>query len=720
MVNLMRIVLTGLIAWAGLTAQEGLKWKDLGKGLLKPGFWIAQWQDDENYITRNEKGLMAHNAKSGEVRVLLDAARMEAVSKMGLSPLGYASTDADYSDLVYLHQDDIYHYSTRTAQMTRLTDTPGAEQNPTLTDDGSRLVYTRDGNIFLQQLSRPGEEIALSDDGSDTILNGHASWVYYEEILGRRSNYRAFWFSPDGDKLVFLRFDQSQVPLYPVLWFNELYGKLEMQRYPKPGTANPEVSLHLVDLTSHQSQQIDIPETAGNYLAFPMFSPYDSNLLYVQWLNRDQSKLRLYVRNLRSGSTRVAYEEDQASWVDFLESSDICFLPNEQIVLRSSRDGWFHLYRIGKKGKPEQLTQGSWSTGGIEALEGKARSLLFSAFKEDSTRSDLYRLDLGSGRIRRITKGSGHHMCRVSVGGSYFIDTVSTLSTAPVTSLVNSRTGRATLLSDSAGERFKTLSFSQPKLIRIPGPDGSFLPVVYTLPPDFQAGKRYPLILNVYGGPGARSVTDSFSRAFFYTQYLAKKGVVVVSADHRGAGHHGKIGMNAMHRRLGDVEMEDYGAVVDHFVAQGIADPERIGITGGSYGGYVTALALTRGSSRFRYGIAHFSVTDWKLYDSVYTERFMDTPQQNPKGYSQASVLEHVDGYRGGLLITHGTVDDNVHMQNTLQLVDKLQDLNKPFQMMLYPRNRHGYRGSKRDFDRNLDMDFWMRSFFNTAFHPEE
>lgn len=714
-----KLVLIFMLGVTLMDAQTTLKWKDLSGPFLKPGIWVQDWLDGDRFILNQDGKLVASHADQDKKDVLLDPGQMEPVSRMGIQPLAFVSASSDYKKLIYLFQDDVYFYDHLTGKMVRLTDTPGSEQNPTLSPDRRHVVYTREGNLLMQTLSDPGKEIPLTDDGSDLVLNGYASWIYYEEILGRRGHYQAFWFSPDGKKLVFMRFDQTRVGLFPVLWFNELYNKLEMQRYPKPGTPNPEVSLFVVDVGSGEKTEVNIPEVQGNYLAFPEFSPHDPHVLYVQWLNRDQNHFKLYAWNTKTGGSRVRYEEKQETWIDFMEDGDLSYLPGGEIVLRSSREGWYHLFHISRENKLRQITSGNWSVDAIETVDNPGKCIYFSAYKENTTQRNLYRVGLKARHVQRLTNDPGSHYCRVSPNGKYAVDTFSSLNKPAITQLLSLKTKKKRVLADTSSDRFKSMKFAETKLTWVKTSDGLSLPVTCTLPMNYQKGQRYPLILNMYGGPAARGVTDSFSRGFLYNQYLSQQGIVIISADHRGAGHHGKIGMNAMYRRLGRWEMADYGAVVDDFIAQGIADPERIGITGGSYGGYVTALALCKESSRFRYGIAHFSVTDWRLYDSVYTERYMDTPEQNPEGYQESSVLNHIASYRGGLLLTHGTVDDNVHMQNTLQLADKLQDAAKPFQMMLYPRSRHGYRSSKREFDRRQETEFWMRSFFNKSISEE-
>ena len=268
-------------------------------------------------------------------------------------------------------------------------------------------------------------------------------------------------------------------------------------------------------------------------------------------------------------------------------------------------------------------------------------------------------------------------------------------------------------LGSSYSEVLKQYALPKTELFRIQTDDGYNLPAKWFLPSDFDSNKKYPVIMSIYGGPGASSVMNSFGYRGFRNRFLSERGIIVISVDHRGSGHFGKKGMDLMHRNLGRWEMNDYIQAVEYMRTLPFVDAERIGIKGGSYGGYVTSLALTYGSDFFKYGIADFSVIDWKLYDSVYTERYMDTPEENPEGYKKSSVLSYIDKYKGVLRITHGTMDDNVHMQNTIQFVDKILDTGKTVELMLYPGQRHGIRGKKRKELNKSDVNFWLKNFFN-------
>lgn len=309
------------------------------------------------------------------------------------------------------------------------------------------------------------------------------------------------------------------------------------------------------------------------------------------------------------------------------------------------------------------------------------------------------------------------HRVSVSPGGSWFTDFHSALGVPPRLLLWRGDGRLQRQLGDSRTDKLAEYDLGRAELFRIPTSDGLQLPAAWILPPGFDPSTRYPVVLNVYGGPGAASVGNAFGRGFA-EYYLAQQGIIVMTFDHRGSGHFGKKGEDLMHRQLGKWELNDLQEAVRHLRSLPFVDGQRIGITGGSYGGYVAALALLRAGDLFRCGIADFAVTDWRLYDSVYTERYMDTPEQNPDGYRDSSLLHAVDGYRGGLRIAHGSMDDNVHMQNALQLIDRLQDAGKSVELMIYPGERHGFRGPKSVEYRRANLDFWCRHFFNRPFVP--
>ncbi len=676
-----------------------------GEALLRPLPEIG-WIDGFRLAQTREGKVFAIDARSGRSRLLLDPAALKPLGPEGLDWLRPGDKNADYSRLVFIHRGDLYAYKRGAQALRRLTASTAVEKNPLFSPDGRFVAYTADGNLYACG-SDAGNPIPLTSDGGEDILNGHASWVYYEEILGRASRYRAFKWSPDGQRIAFLRFDQSRVQQFPLFESGGAYGRLEMQRYPKPGFPNPSVKVGIAALDGSPSEWISFADGGEHYLTFLGWGRR-GRWAYVQWLNRGQDELRIYEYDLVTKKLRQAYTEKQKAWIDFLEDDSFFPLTDGGFLLLSSKNGWNQLVRVRADGKESTLTSGAWSVSRIEFVDEKRGLAYFSADKEDSTRSDLYQVGLNGGPLRRLTRGSGTHSVTFSADGSHFLDRWSSLRQPSVMELCARNGEVIRRLAESATQALSGYALGKTEIFSIPSGDGLQLPATWILPPGFAAEKKYPVIISVYGGPGARSVKDAYSFRLG-NFFLAQEGIIVLTVDHRGSGHFGKKGMETMHRSLGKWEMADYGSAVAWLRRQPFVDASRIGITGGSYGGYVAALAVVSAPDLFACGIAEFSVTDWSLYDSVYTERYMDLPAENPDGYRQASVLTHAGSYRGGLRLTHGTMDDNVHLQNTLQLLDLLLEKGETVELMVYPGERHGIRGKKAAEEARSNLKFWRK-----------
>jgi dipeptidyl-peptidase-4 len=685
-----------------------------GEPLMKPLPDLA-WIDGSRYSETREGKVYAVAARSGRARLLLDPAALKALAPAGLDWLRPADKSADYSRLAFIQGDDVFVYQKGAGTLRRLTEDKAVEKNPLFSPDGRSLAYTADNDLYACAVGS-GAPRRLTSDGSEEILNGYASWVYYEEILGRASRYRAFAWSPDSRHIAFLRFDQSRVPQFPLFDANGAYGRLEMQRYPKPGFPNPQVKIGIVAVDNGALDWISFADGPDHYLTFLGWGR-GGRSAYVQWLNRGQDELRLYEYELAARKLRLVYTEKQKTWIDMLEEGSFQPLADGGFLLLSSKAGWSHLLRVGADGRETALTAGAWSVGRIEFVDAHRGLAFFSADREDSTRSDLYRVSLSGGPLQRLTRVAGSHRLTFSADGSLFFDRWSSLRQPAVLELsaVNGQVIRR--LGESALPVLGQYALGKTEIFRIPAGDGLKLPASWILPPDFDPGRKYPVVISVYGGPGSRSVSDAFPfRLGNY--FLAQEGIIVLTVDHRGSGHFGKRGMDAMHRCLGKWEIADYSSAVRWLRALPYVDGARIGITGGSYGGYVAALAVVSAPDTFPCGIAEFSVIDWTLYDSVYTERYMDTPAENPDGYRQASVLTHVASYRGGLRLTHGSMDDNVHMQNSFQLLNALLDLGKSVELMIFPGERHGIRGRKVVEEASSGFAFWKRHLFPQTMAP--
>jgi dipeptidyl-peptidase-4 len=675
----------------------------------------VRWMDDAHYLLseadkKTKKTVLVKvNAKTGEKTPYLDYARLEKFFPDGMRAVDHIDNTNDYSGLLYSQKDDLYHFSVKTNTFKRLTATPGLENNPQLSPDGRFVSYTRAHNLYALDIER-GLEYQLTEDGSDTIYNGWASWVYMEEILGRETRHRAFWWSPDSQKLAYLRFDDSPVPTFPLFRKEGTHGELEIERYPKSGDPNPYVKLGIVPATGGKTVWVDIEEKADHYVAWPIWLP-DSSRLTFQWMNRGQDHIKIYAVDLETAQKQQIYEEEQTAWVEFFE--DLFFFKDGSgFLLRTHKDGWSHLYVYDLEGRlKKRLTEGEWTVTDIVLVDEKNERVFFSARKEKSTESHLYRVKLDGADFKRLTEEPGLHRASVSLEGSYFIDSFSNTTTPTKQNLHNADGTPVRMIKDWGMPGRDEYTLGKKELFTIPTEDGWALPAYWILPPDFDTSKKYPVIFSIYGGPDSGRVYNSY--ASLSDLYFAQEGIIILSVDHRGSGHFGKKGVDLMHRNLGKWEMFDLIEAVKWLHTQPFVDKTKIGITGGSYGGYTTCMALTYGADYFTHGYARASVTDWHLYDSVYTERYMDRPCENEEGYKFGSALTHAKKLKGILFLSHGDMDDNVHMQNTIQLIDKLMDHGKQFEFMLYPDQRHGFRGKKMEFSNRHYVDFWFKHFLN-------
>jgi dipeptidyl-peptidase-4 len=660
-------------------------------------------------------GTVLIDASTGKETPFPELQQYADVLGKDIDPGSALTTSEDNTFALYTLKGDLYLLDTPERTVRRLTAVEGEERTPTFSPDGKYVAFTRNNDLFTVEIAT-SKETRHTTDGSDVILNGWASWVYYEEILGRASNHRAFWWSPDSKHLAWYRFDDSPVPEFPLVAAGGVHGELEKARYPKAGDPNPNVRVGIGSVTGERNVWAACDEKVDQYFGPPFWTP-DGKQLLIQWMNRGQDTLIVLSVDPALGFWRPLLMEHQSSWVDWYKS--MTFLPDRKgFILQSDRDGWPHLYHFGMDGTfKRQLTSGAWAVTGVQAVDSTTGTVFFTARKESPTRTDLYSVRLNGKDLRRLTFGAYTHTVKVAPGGGFFITTYSSVNQPPRMALLDRSGTVMRELGDSRTEHFSRFAVALPTLITIPTSDGYALAALVTMPMDFDSAKQYPVLISVYGGPNAASVFDGWKP--LTAQWLAQEGMIQLSVDNRGSGHFGKTGAALMHRKLGVWELHDLVEVAKWLRAKPYVDSTRVGITGGSYGGYVTSFALTAGAGYFTHGIAEYSVIDWRLYDSHYTERFMDSPSENPDGYREASVLTHAHKYRGMLRLVHGTMDDNVHMQNTLQLADTLEGMNRDFELMLYPGGRHGWGGSKAVHLRTDTYRFYYRYLLAKPF-PEE
>lgn len=683
--------------------------------LLKPMTIIRTWLDDEHFLI-SERGeekkipkLFKISAKTGKKTLFLDYKTIQKKLPKGLRASQYVAVKNDFSAFLYLFQKDLYYYSLKKGKLKRLTATSSLERNPRFSPDGKYVAFSRSHNLFALDIEK-GLEYQLTSDGSQTIYNGWASWVYYEEILGRRSHYAAFWWSSDSRRLAFLRFDDSPIPTFPLFRSGGVHGEQEVERYPKAGDPNPKVKLGIAAIKEGKVIWADIDENVDHYIAWPFWLA-DGSKLTFQWMNRDQNNIKIYTVDLTTAKIEEIYNEKQASWVEFFE--DLYFFKDGSgFLLRSNVDGWSHLYYYGLNGNlKERLTKGEWSVTRISLVDEKNGRIFFQARKGKTTETHLFMIKLDGSSLKCLTTESGSHRALVSPGGSYFIDYFTSIHNPPRQDLYRSDGTFVRNINKSRTPLMEEYKLAKKELFTIPTEDGIELPAYWIMPPDFDENKKYPVLFTIYSGPGSSTVTNSYPP--LSSLYMAQEGIIILSVDHRGSGHFGKKGTALMYRHLGKWEMHDLIEAVKWLRLKPFVDKKKIGISGGSYGGYTTCLALTYGADYFTHGYARSSVTDWKLYDTVYTERYMDRPSENKEGYKFGSVMTYAEKLKGILFLTHGDIDDNVHLQNSVQLIDKLIDLGKKFDFMLYPNQRHGFRGKKRVYSNRRYVDFWFKHFLN-------
>lgn len=675
---------------------------------------ILKWIDDEHVILyqKLDKDTVAKNyildIKTGTFTETMMGAKTINGVEFRNSGLVNKPSVSPFGKSVMVWDKDLFY--SNNGMETRLTNDQGEEKNPTFSPDSNYIGYSKNNNLYSYDL-RTKKEVQLTSDGAGTILNGYASWLYYEEIFGRSTHYRAFWWSPDSKILAYMHFDESKVPIFPIYVSEGQHGYIEETRYPLAGDKNPEVKIGMVSPDGGNTIWADFNAKDDQYFGWCTWKP-DNQALLVYWMNRGQNNLKIFAVNTTDGSKKEWYNETQQTWIDLEDrvGGRVNFLKNDKgVIIQSDKSGWNHLYLYNTDGLfRNAITSGKFTVTSIGLIDEKNEIIYFTAQgRENTARTDLYRVKFNGSDIKRLTFGEYNHAkISLSPGGKYFITTYSNTATPTRMSLVDNNGKLIRELGDMKGAETGQYALAKTELIRIKSEDGLYdLPALVTWPATMDPNKKYPLLLSIYGGPNAGTVTDSWYWSA-NRQFYANEGLIQVSFDHRASGHFGKEGMNYLYHNLGFWEMADYTTMAKWFIRNRQADPAKIAITGFSYGGYMSAYALTYGADVFTHGMAGGSVVDWRLYDTHYTERYMGTPQNNPDGYKSSSVLTYTDRYKGVLQIVHGTSDDNVHMQNSMQLVSALQDKGKDFEFMLYPGGRHGWGGAKGIHFNNLKTKF--------------
>lgn len=668
-------------------------------------FWLEDgtallW---DTRIPKEERTFERLNPKNGKRKPALDREKAiaSATSLFGedratKSVMWPDSFDPSGKRAVYLMQGDIFLLDLKKAELSRVTETEVEEKCVNFSPDGNALAFVRENDLYVYNIVN-GEEKRLTTDGSETILNGTLSWVYWEEIFGRRDI--GYWWSGDSKAIAFLQTDESPVSVMHYVDFEPAVPRVIKQRYPKAGGANPIVRVGIAETESGATTWVNLEQNEWEYIARVKWLP-NSKQVSVQTLNRGQTELDIYFADRSTGKTSHILKETDEAWVNIHD--DLYFLKNgKHFIWSSERDGYAHLYRYTMDGQlVNQITRGEWAiraSGGVywlrQAVAGideKKEWIYFTSLKESSIEKHLYRIKLDGSNMQKLSKTAGTHGIYFSPDAKYYFDRFSTISEPPALGLYKSNGKLVEMLALSNTMLAAEYDMQYPELFTVPARDGFPMPASLLKPKNFDPEKKYPIIFNVYGGPSAPTVSNSWSSSNYFNQILLENGFLVASVDNRSATAISKTLENDIYKNMmGESELNDLVDAVQWFKSQPYIDPERVGIWGWSGGGSYTLLGMTK-SKEFKAGIAVAAVTDWHFYDTKWAETVMKTPEANPEGYQKTSLLHSAKNLHGRLLLVHGTYDDNVHIQNAWSFTDELIKANKMFDMMIYPMRKHG------------------------------
>ena len=563
-----------------------------------------------------------------------------------------------------------------------------------------------DGLNFFDLNSRQTTTVKKTDDDN---LVGKLDWVYQEELYGR-GNFKGFWWHPEENRVAFLSLDEGPVLPFTVMDHLPVRGKSEFTNYPKAGDPLPGVKLGIVETGQPDNVTwVDLGAYDDELLVSRVSWSQTGDRLVAQVQNREQTWLDFVTTDPSGSGVKAIFRDQTAAWIE--SPGDPIFVDDSTFLWVSPRNGYRHLYRYKLDGTMEkQLTNGDWEIRSLIGLDKDKKHCFFTSAKDSPLELHLFRLDLESGEIKQLTEKAGSHAVSFSADKQFYLDTWSDFTSMPQTSVHRNDGSEIRQLDASSDDRFEFLQVTEPKVIEIPT-DNQPMDGMLILPPDFDKSKKYPLFIHMYAGPQAPRVKNRFGGQWYlWHQMLAQKGYVVFIVDPRSCSHRSGKQAWPIFRNFATAELNDILAAVEHVKKDGWVDEDRIGIWGWSYGGYMTAFAMTH-SDIFKMGISGAPVTDWKNYDAIYTERYMGLPQDNTEGYKASSVLESADNLSGKLLLIHGTIDDNVHLNNTMQLVELLQKAGKQFELMLYPSNRHSVRDKEQlKHLRKLMTDFVLEN----------
>ncbi len=693
-----------VVPFVGVYAQQQITVDDFTRKntFSQRGVSGINWMNDGKYYSAlDDNKIIRYDVTTGQpVETILDGSALNPA--LDISRYEFNSDESRIlllTDITRIYRRsytaEYYIYDVATKSARKVSD-GGKQSYATLSPSGDRIAFVRDNNLFVVNLTN-NKEAQLTDDGKfNHIINGTTDWVYEEEF----GFVKAFFWSPDGQKIAYYRFDESQVPEYNMQVWNEgqLYPEDYRFKYPKAGENNSNISLWIYDVNEGKRIQADIGDKTDIYIPRVEWTN-DPKTLSVRKLNRLQNRMDLLHIDATTGASKVILTEESKTFVDVEAVDDLTYLADgKSFVIPSERSGYKHLYLYDMNGKLiRQITSGEFEVLEFHGLDQKRGVLYYTSTEVSPLEQHFYSIDLKGKKKSRLSSEPGTHRINMSDDFQFYISTHTDATRPALVRLYRTRgNSMIKVLEDNQrlNENAKAYGFASKEFFTFAGADGTTLNGYMLKPDGFNESTRYPVLLYQYSGPGSQNVSNAFGGSHFYFhQMLTQQGFVVVVVDTRGTGRRGEQFKKQTYKQLGKYELEDLLAAGKYLSSLSYVDAERLGIWGWSYGGYMTSLVMTKGEGLYRLGIAVAPVTNWRYYDTIYTERYMQTPQLNASGYDDNSPVFFADGLEGNFLLIHGTGDDNVHFQNSVALEDALIEAGKQFESFYYPDKNHGLPG---------------------------
>ena len=661
------------------------------------------WLKDGNSFTYLNKAagsyyssIYEHNIATGEEKILVPGNNLIANDSSQVSIENYQwSPDNKYMLFTGILParklktgGNFYVYDMSKEKIIYSILSDGKQENIRFSPDSRKIGFVRDNNLFVFDL-KSGKEKQLTFDGSNDILNGVFDWVYEEEF----SIISGWTWSPDSKTIAFWRLDQSFVPIYRIPRYDSLYLRLRITHYPTAGKHNSLGKIGVVNINTGNTNWMDTGNNTDIYIPRIKFTR-DPEILSVQRLNRLQNKIDLLFCNINTGESKVILTDTDTAWVSVFD--DLYFLKDsKRFIWPSERDGYKHFYLYDYQGNLiNQITKGDWEVNQLLSVDENKNKLYYSSDERAPIFLDFCSIDLNGKNRKFITEKQGYHKINISPNNNFFTDEFSTANSLTATYLckINGEIIDSLIIPDMSF--YKDYNFSPLRFLNFKTTDGILLNAFIIKPNDFDSTKKYPVLIYNYSGPGSQSVVDKWlGTDYLWHELLVQKGYIIFCLDNRGTGGRGKSFKDIVYKHLGKWELNDQIEGAKYLASLSYVDKNRIGIWGWSYGGYMSALIILKGADYFKTAVSVAPVIHWKFYDTIYTERYMQTPELNPEGYEESSPLNYVSNLKGKFLIIHGTADDNVHFQNTVTMVSKLEEFNKQFETMFYPGKLHGISG---------------------------